>query len=211
MDNKKLTIVNIVLAVAVVILFVMHFTCGSSCVNPHNDAAETSEDLDTSVVMTSTDGKILRIAWANSDTVTKYYELAKKFESSLLEKQASAQSELESLYGKYEKKKAALEKEAPILGQSELNQKLGELQQLEQQIMATEQQLQNDLMNQEYAANASYLNLTHDFMQEIGKELGYDYIFSYRLGGQLIYTPAGDDITYQLIEKLNTAYKNHGE
>lgn len=211
MDLKKLTIVNVVLIVAVVILFILHFACGNSgCVNPGTSASENGEE-DSSVVMTNTDGKVLRIAWANSDTVTKYYALAKKFETTLMEQQVSAQSELEGLYGKYEKKKAALEKEAPILGQAELNLKLGELQQLEQQIMMKEQELQNDLMNKEYAANASYLSLTHEFMQEIGKELGYDYIFSYRLGGQLIYVPEGDDVTNLLIEKLNSAYANHGE
>jgi outer membrane protein len=161
--------------------------------------------------MTNADGKTLKIAWANSDTVTKYYELAKKYEATLMEQQLAAQTELEGLYSKYEKKKGALEKEAPILGQAELNMKLQELQELEQTILMTEQTLQNELMNKEYAANASYLTMTHDFMQTIGKELGYDYIFSYRLGGQLIYTPEGDDITYQLIDKLNASYANLGE
>ena len=211
MDIKKLTIINVVLIIAVVALFIMHFSCGGNCDNP--DAGKTSEGGDDSanVEMVNADGKTLKIAWANSDTVTKYYELAKKFETTLMEQQAMAQAELEGLYSKYDKKKTALEKEAPILGQAELNMKLGELQQLEQQILMTEQELQNDLMNKEYAANESYLSMTHDFMQEIGKELGYDYIFSYRLGGQLIYVPEGDDVTYDIINKLNAAYAAHGE
>lgn len=212
MDNKKLTIINVVLIVAVIVLFIMHFACGNgNCPTPDSKASGVESNDDTAVVMTSGDGRPLKIAWANSDTVTKYYKLAKKFETTLMEQQIAAQTELESLYGKYDKKKSALEKEAPILGQAELNMKLGELQQLEQQIMMKEQELQNDLMNKEYAANASYLSLTHEFMQEIGKELGYDYIFSYRLGGQLIYVPEADDVTDQLIEKLNAAYANHGE
>lgn len=210
MDVKKLTIINVVLIVAVVALFVMHFACGK-CDNPGTTTADEGAGEETTTVMTDGEGNTLKIGWANSDTVTKYYELAMKFETTLMEQQIAAQSELEGLYSKYEKKKNALEKEAPILGQTELNMKLTELQELEQTIMMTEQTLQNELMNKEYAANESYLHLTHDFMQDIGKELGYDYIFSYRLGGQLIYVPQGDDVTYQLIDKLNKAYASHGE
>lgn len=209
MDTKKLTIINVVLAIAVVVLFILHFACGK-CSNP-GEAHASPSSSDTSSVMTSGDGRIVKIAWANSDSVTKYYQLAKKYEATLIEQQTAAQLELEGMYSKYEKKKAALEKEAPILGQTELQMKLGELQQLEQEIIYKEQELQNDLMNKEYAANGSYLQLTEEFMQQIGKELGYDYIFSYRLGGQLIYTPEADDITEVLIKKLNEAYANHGE
>ncbi len=209
MDVKKLTIVNVVLAVAVVALFVLHFTAGGTSSPSESEAGEQTEDS-SNVEMTDAEGKTLKVAWANSDTVTKYYELAKKYEATMMEQQANAQAELEGMYSKYEKKKQALEKEAPILGQVELNQKVGELQQLEQQILQAEQVLQNDLMTKEYNANASYLTMTRDFMQDIGKELGYDYIFSYRLGGQLIYVPEGDDITYEIIDKLNEAYANHG-
>ncbi|MCB9196836.1 MAG: OmpH family outer membrane protein [Flavobacteriales bacterium] len=209
MDIKKLTIINVILAIAVVVLFIMHFAC-NKCSAP-GTAHENADSDDTSMVMAAGDGRILKIGWANSDSVTKYYQLAKKFETTLLEQQAAAQAELEGMYQKYDKKKTALEKEAPILGQTELNMKIGELQQLEQQIMMKEQELQNQLMSQEYAANDSYLQLTQEFMQKIGDELGYDYIFSYRIGGQLIYTPKADDITAVLIKKLNEAYANHGE
>ncbi|CAG5085837.1 OmpH family outer membrane protein [Parvicella tangerina] len=211
MDVKKLTIVNVILIIAVIALFVLHFAAGNGGSGETGSTEREDGDDTTKVAMTNSSGKSLKIAWANSDTVTKYYELAKKYEATLIEQQTSAQAELENMYSKYQKKKAALEKEAPILGQVELNERLGELQQLEQQIMQAEQVLQNDLMNKEYAANASYLSMTHDFMQEIGKELGYDYIFSYRLGGQLIYVPEGDDVTYEIIDLLNEAYANHGE
>lgn len=211
MDVKKLTIINVVLIVAVVALFIMHFAGGKSGNNGTSSDTNAAGSDSSNVEMVNGNGKPVKIAWANSDTVTKYYDLAKKLEMSLMEDQSNAQVELEGLYSKFEKKQSALEKEAPILGQAELNMKLGELQQLEQQILMREQELQNELMNSEYQANSSYLAMTHDFIQEIGKELGYDYIFSYRLGGQLIYVPQGDDVTYELIEKLNSAYANLGE
>lgn len=211
MDVKKLTIINVVLIVAVVVLFIMHFAGGKSGNNGTSSDTNAAGSDSSNVEMVNGNGKPVKIAWANSDTVTKYYDLAKKLEMSLMEDQSNAQVELEGLYSKFEKKQSALEKEAPILGQAELNMKLGELQQLEQQILMREQELQNELMNSEYQANSSYLAMTHDFIQEIGKELGYDYIFSYRLGGQLIYVPQGDDVTYELIEKLNSAYANLGE
>mgnify|MGYP002266995009 CR=1 FL=1 len=110
----------------------------------------------------------------------------------------------------FEKKQKALEKEAPILGQTELQQKYQDLQILQQTIMEKEQGLQQELNQKEYAATTSYISLTNEFMQEIGAKLGYDYVFSYQAGGPMMFGNPNLDITDEIISELNNAYKNHG-
>ena len=45
-------------------------------------------------------------------------------------------------------------------------------------------------------------------MQEIGKEIGYDYVMSYRVGGAMLYANTNLDITPQIIELLNQRYQD---
>jgi outer membrane protein len=45
-------------------------------------------------------------------------------------------------------------------------------------------------------------------MQAIGKELGYDYVLSYRVGGPMLFANPKFDITKQVIELLNKEYSN---
>ena len=42
--------------------------------------------------------------------------------------------------------------------------------------------------------------------RQIGKELGYDYIFGYRTGDLVMYANPDFDITKQVIELLNNEY-----
>jgi outer membrane protein len=209
MDVKKLTIINVILAVLVIVLFVLHFSKQPSVV---------AKDVNTGII--TSDGEIsnnildsngAKIAWANGDSVGKYYDLAVKMQKSLVEQQAAAEKTLADMYGKYEKKLSALQKEAPILGNTELQMKQQELMQLEQTIMQEEQKLQGQLQQSAQMANLSYLEMTEEFMQEIGQRLGYDYVISYQLGGQVIYANPQHDITKLIIKELNTAYANLGE
>ncbi len=209
MDVKKLTITNVVLFVLVIVLFVLHFTSKPSASSKSENSTTISNDGSASNNILDSTG--VRIAWANGDSVGKYYDLAIKMQNSLAEQQATAEKSLSDMYGKYEKKLSALQKEAPILGNTELQMKQQEIMQLEQTIMQEEQKLQGQLQQNAQMANLSYLEMTEEFMQEIGQRLGYDYVISYQLGGQVIYANPQHDITQQIIKELNQAYANLGE
>ncbi len=48
-------------------------------------------------------------------------------------------------------------------------------------------------------------------MQRIGRDLGYDYIMSYRVGGAMLYANPELDITSNVIDLLNAEYKKSKE
>lgn len=201
------------LALTGVLMTILITSCGGekSESNGEKEPAKDSAKVEQVAVNNTSNVPGAKIAWANSDSVSKYYTLANELRKNLEEQKLSAQGTLETMYGKFEKKQKALEKEAPILGQTELQQKYQELQMLEQEILQKEQMLQQELSQNEYSATTGYISLTNEFMQEIGQKLGYDYVISFAAGGQLMYGNPALDITDEIISELNAAYKNHGD
>lgn len=210
MNTKSLTITNVILIIAVIILFVMQFT-GSKTVNKEIEQPKEVVELDSTVVDEPVSLASFNVAFVNSDTVTAYYELSRDMTAKLQEKQTSAERKLKGLYSKYESQRKSFEEQAPIMGQQEMQRKAQEIGLLEQSIMQKEQELSASLAKKEAEIMTDYVYETSDFMQEIGKQLGYDYILSYRVGGPMLYANPELDITNKVIELLNAEYKKSKE
>ncbi len=207
MNTKTLTITNIVLIIAVIILFVMQFG-GAEKDLPKEAKTDESIKVDSLDVKASpNDLKKFNVAFVNSDTVTAYYEFSRDMTAKLQEKQTSAERKLKGLYSKYEKQRKSFEEQAPIMGQQELQRKAQEIGMLEQSIMQKEQELSASLAKKEAEVMSDYVYETDRYMQVIGKELGYDYVLSYRVGGPMLYANPELDITDKVIELLNAEYK----
>ena len=150
----------------------------------------------------------LNIAFVNSDTVSKYYEFAKKIQKTLTTKRSEAEGQIKSKYFAYESLVQEFEKASPIMGDREKMEKAQKIRLLEQEIMQVEQQLSEQVSRQELELTQSYIVKTNDYMQEIGKTLGYDYVMSYRVGGAMLYGNERHDITNEIIKLLNKRYES---
>ena len=150
----------------------------------------------------------LNIAFVNSDTVSKYYEFAKKIQKTLTTKRSEAEGQIKSKYFAYESLVQEFEKASPIMGDREKMEKAQKIRLLEQEIMQVEQQLSEQVSRQELELTQSYIVKTNDYMQEIGKTLGYDYVMSYRVGGAMLYANERHDITNEIIKLLNDRYES---
>ena len=148
----------------------------------------------------------VNIAYVNSDTVSKYYNYAKKLQKSLLTKRAEAESQIKNKYSSCEVLVREFEKASPIMGDREKMEKAQKIRTLEQEIMQVEQQLSQQLSSEEQRLTEKYILKTNEFMQEIGKTLGFDYVMSYRVGGAMLYANSELDITSKIIELLNNQY-----
>ena len=94
------------------------------------------------------------------------------------------------------------------MGDREKMEKAQKIRLLEQEIMQVEQQLSEQVSRQELELTESYIVKTNDYMQEIGKTLGYDYVMSYRVGGAMLYANERHDITNEIIKLLNERYES---
>ena len=209
MDIKKLTIVNIVLGIAVVILFALHFMGGSSKTETaHEGEVETQlPEVDSSKVVTLEDAqKGMNIAWVNSDSMTLNYNFSIDLSTELEAKLKSSENKLLKLDKVLKEKYNKLESEYKILGEQEIQQRTMELQQLQQELQMKQMELESQLSNKTAQSTNEFITETNTFMQEIGKDLGYDYIFTFALGGQMMYGAPELDITDQMIVLLNERY-----
>ncbi len=200
MTKSTHQILYIIMFVLLAVLYFIQFSSSSNTENiPTVEKQLTIEPLN--------EGS-LNIAFVNSDTVSKYYEFAKKIQKTLTTKRSEAEGQIKSKYFAYESLVQEFEKASPIMGDREKMEKAQKIRLLEQEIMQVEQQLSEQVSRQELELTQSYIVKTNDYMQEIGKTLGYDYVMSYRVGGAMLYANERHDITTEIIKLLNERYES---
>ena len=185
-----------------VLLSISLVQCGS------NDKESIENTTTSSTLISDENEHQMRIAFVNSDTVSKYYDFAEKIQTSLLNKRNAAESQFKDKMNNYQKLRSDFEKAAPIMGEREKMEKAQNIMTLEQEIMKFEQDLSEQLAQEELKITEDYILKTHEYMQVIGKELGYDYVLSFRIGGPMLYADPTYDITQDVIELLNERYNS---
>jgi len=202
---KKTThqILYAILFSALGVLILMQFSSTSK----KNEKADNKEMIQPSLENDTNTGGVLKIAYVNSDTVSKHYEYAKKIQKDLTNKRSEAEKQIKNKYYAYERLVKDFEKAEPIMGDREKMEKAQKIRLLEQEIMQVEQQLSAKVSKEELRLTELYILKTNDFMQEIGKNLGYDYVMSYRLGGAMLYANPSHNITNEIIKLLNQQYE----
>ncbi len=200
MTKSTHQILYVILFLLLAVLYLLHFSNSNNAENiTAVEKQETIQPLNEAT---------LNIAFVNSDTVSKYYEFAKKIQKSLTSKRSEAEGQIKSKYFAYESLVQEFEKASPIMGDRERMEKAQKIRLLEQEIMQVEQQLSDQVSRQELELTQSYIEKTNDYMQEIGKTLGYDYVMSYRIGGAMLYANERHDITTEIIKLLNERYES---
>lgn len=216
--NKNIHIINYaIIFLSLFILFFLQFNSAKE----NNNVVFSNEKIDTLVteknindIVVSNhlnnigDSTTLKIAYVNSDTVSKYYNFAQKVQATLLNKRSAAEKQIKNKYKSYEDLVRDFEKASPIMGEREKMEKAQKIRLLEQEIMQVEQQLSEQLANEEVRMTQSYILKTNEYMQTIGKKLGFDFVLSYRIGGPMLYANSNLDITSEIIELLNNKYQS---
>lgn len=200
MTKSTHQILYIILFVLLAVLYFIQFSSSSN--------TENIPTVEKELAIQPLNEGGLNIAFVNSDTVSKYYEFAKKIQKTLTTKRSEAEGQIKSKYFAYESLVQEFEKASPIMGDREKMEKAQKIRLLEQEIMQVEQQLSEQVSRQELELTQSYIVKTNDYMQEIGKTLGYDYVMSYRVGGAMLYANKRHDITTKIIKLLNERYES---
>ena len=204
MKNSTHQILYVILFSAIGFLLFKQFSNSDTKV----ENTENKEVILSNLIVNRDSGNIINIAYVNSDTVSKYYEYAKKIQKDLTKKRSEAENQIKSKYIAYESLVKEFEKASPIMGDREKMEKAQKIRLLEQEIMQVEQQLSSQVTKEELRLTEGYILKTNDFMQDIGQRLGYDYVMSYRVGGAMLYANPNHDITNEIIELLNQEYES---
>ena len=212
-------ILNALLAVAVAVLFYLHFTdCRPAPRKNKVDAA----------VIDSISSK-LKIAYVNTDTLWNQYKLIKDIQADLEEERtiserkitkqsALLEKQLEQIATELQTKAANFEAQGRSMNETLRNMKMQELQSLqenaqnfsmeaEQEVGSLQQSLQKKLMDQELTGTKKVQDNIKAFLKQYNEEYGLNYVlaFSSEAGGILLGDP-GLDITADVVAGLNDIY-----
>ena len=201
---KNLSIVlNVVLVVAVIVLFVLQFSGRKSpeTVTAGNQGTGSTEAT--------------KIVYINTDTLMNNYLLAVELNEAFLKKQEERRTELnvkakslDQEATEFQRKlqnNGFLSEARAIDARDQLLVKQENLRRLQQEMIDKTAREQNELNKQLYD------KITF-FLKEYNKEKGFHIVLSTQLGGNVLYAEDGFDITRDVVNRLNDDYKkNNGK
>jgi outer membrane protein len=192
----KSFIFNIVLAIAVVILYILHFTS-----KPQGPVFVNASD--STLMAMPAQGS----AFVNGDSLLEnydYFKNAKKdFEAKTLrtEKEIEAKrSVLELEFTNYQKMASSMSPEQRARTEESLMRKEQDLRLFSENAAAKLQEDQNKFNEQLFDKVSKYL-------KEHTKEKSYKIVFNFTKGSGILYANDSLDITNEVLEGLNKQYK----
>jgi outer membrane protein len=190
-------IVNIVLVLAVIGLYVLHFVSGSS--------SRSHSSVDTTAVFTQGD---LKIAYVKIDSLISKYKKAEELGKQLGDKQGKFQSELNSKLQVHQNKVADFQNKVQkgLLLRSEAEQAQQQLVGEEQELQKLNNDLAQQLSEEQSVMNRQIYEDIVQFLAEYNKDFNYTFIFAETYPGNLLFAHKGLDITASVIEKMNEKY-----
>ncbi len=189
-------ILNIILFIAVAILYYFHFSSGKT---------ETHTDV-MGVDSISTPSS-LKIAYVVSDTLLKHYEYSKIKSEELEAERKKIQEDMTRRGRGLEQEAADFQRTAGSLTINQAKALQENLYKKQENLMRRQEGLALSLRQKEAEiSNKLYENVTN-FLEEYGKKNGLEVVLSHQRGGGVLYAHKGLDITQVVIEGLNEAYQ----
>jgi outer membrane protein len=200
MKNPTPYVVSGVLAIALIILYILHFTSKSSV----NGSAgkELSMLLNDSSIT-------LPIAFVNVDSLLINYNFAKDLNESLLRKEESTratlnqrQSQINAAAQDFERK---LRNNA-FLSQERAQQEQERIMQMNQEYQQLAERLTQEFMLEQEKLNIQMEDTIKARLAEFNSTRNYEIIFSNRTTSTVLYADDKYDITSDVVEFLNSKY-----
>lgn len=195
--------INVLLIIAVIILFTKMPSGGGS----ESLADGEQEQIDTTRKKRSGDG--VKMAYINNDSLTKNYKYVKDVQRKLEEEQKNVEQSLQTKIQEYQNWERKLQEQAPTMLKSELEEAQMKAMKKQQELQQYEQQLQMQLAQTEQDLLVRHIEKVQKFLKTYAEERGYDYVFGYQLGGNLLYGDTVHDITEEVIVRLNKEYEGN--
>lgn len=192
---KNSTIVNILLAIAIVVLYTLHFTGGSK-----NKALQSIQLQGSS--------KPLSIAYVKMDSMLSTYELAKKLNSEFTEKQESFKKEYTDKRIKFEKEAAAFQEKVQrggFLTEDRAKQERDRLESSQQEIQRLDYELTQKLSEMQGKINQQIVDSISSFLKGFNAQKQYDFILN---SASMLEGSPQYNITKEVSQGLNARYRS---
>jgi outer membrane protein len=192
MKNINL-IFNVVLTMAVAVLFALHFSGDAKDNSTAEAVAKASSDL--------------RIAYFNSDSIRTQYAMFTVEKEKMEAEMKQAEDRLIAEQKKFQADVGEFQQRAEFLTITERESREKKLGQKQQELMQLEQNLSDQLAEKEASVNKQIFTNVENFLKEYAKKNNFTYVVSYMPGGQIWYTNPALDITADMVKHLNEEYE----
>lgn len=182
-------VVNGILAVAIIVLYVLHFNSNSSPIKASAAAAGGT-----------------KVAYFEIDSIQSNYEFFKEVKSALQVKDMENAKQLTALKDAYIAKYQDLQKNGQYLSQAEVGSRQQELVQAEKNYTNKEQQLSQELQEESFKRLQEVKKKIESFLAQYNKDKQFAYIFSSN-PDLMYYKDTAYDITADIVKGLNAEYK----
>lgn len=193
--KKNLSIVlNVVLLIAVVVLYVLHFSGKST-------STESNELVNSPV-----NPENFSIAYVNSDSLLKNYDFFKDLEKQLIAKRDKLNIEYQNRAEGLQKEFVNFQGTAGNMTISQARAVEEDLRKKQQNLMMYQEQLGQQLMGEEAKMNSELYDKVSEYLRDYGLNKNLQLVLTYTKGSGVLYANDSLDITNQIIVGLNQAY-----
>jgi outer membrane protein len=198
MKNASL-ILNIVLLVAVGVLFYLHF---SKSKVPQQSRVASSTQQRTGVA----NDDEFRIAYFEMDSVNNSFQLIKDVKNELSREEEKINNELARLQKTYNDRITHYQGQSQNMSQVESEKANRDILQLQDKIRTTKQDLESRYQDLYMRKMQDVKSKVEDYLKEYNRSRGYAYILAYE-PGFIFYRDSTLNITSDIISGLNGKYK----
>jgi len=202
MKNLSLGL-NVVLVVAVAILYYMQFS------EPTITNEETISEPETAIVEAPEEVEKIEsnIGYLNVDSLQENYKLYAELINKLKGREKKYEKELSTKSAAFEKKVMEFQKKAPTMTQFEGQTRQKELADEEQQLYKMRDDFALKFQNEEAKLNDEFQKNVKDFIKEFNKTSNYNLIIgASRVGNLVLDYNEGINITNDIVKGLNEQY-----
>jgi len=193
------TIVNIVLAIGLIVLYILHFTGTSNVKSAPRTRGSDSTSFSAQ----------LPIAYINVDSLLLNYNYSKDLNDVLIRKRENAQATLtekaRKLDGEMKEFQRKRDNNAFLSEQSFKSQQQALLKK-QQDLQQLEETLTQQLGKEQQKMNEQLRDSIYKFLQEYNKDKKYQMILSNTMNDNIMVADNAYNITNEVVELLNSKY-----
>jgi outer membrane protein len=198
---KKLSLVlNVLLIVAVAILYYLHFSTKDNPGITVESAKPAIKGAKSQARVVYVNADSLFESYAYYDDIKKDLEVKRKNAEADLSARAKA---LESEFRNYEKNAGSMTNEQRQNAENVLSKK-------QQDFLKLREDVSQKYSNEEQTLHAQLYEKVGEYLKNQSRYSQYQYVFGYAKGGGILYASDSLDITAEIIEGLNSDYKKGG-
>ena len=186
---------NVLLLIAVIVLYILHFSGNGKSTSNQGGTATVNADA--------------KIVYINMDTLLNNYTQSRELNEAFLKKLEANRTELNIKVKNFDREAAEFRNKVENNGfmtRERAEQAQMDLMIKQQNLQKLQQEMTENAQREQMEINRKLYDAITNFLTEYNKAKGFQLILSTTLGGNVLFAQEGFDITNEVVSQLNEQY-----